>query len=653
MKINLLIFLLCLGITGNGVESTRKRGESTVKNKKSNGLQRDIYFSSEKKCEHSGLCPEFFNFCAEPKIFEETRKIPKIRNEKLFESLELIQVQSIIRHGARTPTKYHKCWEGMNQSWNCDELITTVQAAAFDMKNKTQTLEFSKHYDIRQWENNLNGTCKMGQLILQGYEQHRINGKLMARAYFKPNDNLVSRNGLNIGTDYRKEIYVRSSDMQRTTVSAAALLTSLLEEVIGKEETFGFFQKFPLHTMDIQSDYLFANSNVENITDYLRSALNSKSYFGIVEEHQSLYKELETKIRTPQLKDLWPGDIMDCIMTTICTGNHDKLPNGFMENNLLNRTISAIEKELSLIYTWNDSILSKSEMSRLLFDIRDYILDIILHNESQKNGLINIKRVCSRNSKSGYKGGTEKNFGFEFGFGHALDLVSQTQTSDDLLYFLTPLCLKIENDLENTNNKIGIKVPKFILYSGHDTTIIPTLASLQIWDEHWPPYASTFIIEVYHNPSDFSGSLHNYFKDDNMDEIQDLLPYYVRLLYNGVVITDKLDECHGNELCHISSFFKRSKFAQQKKTIKKEGFSFKEHEAKGSEGPSNTDKIAIEMLNENPNGAEYIVWFLIGFTTCIILLYVLKGVRFIVSILSGFNTNSNINNQGNNNYQAL
>jgi len=41
--------------------------------------------------------------------------------------------------------------------------------------------------------------------------------------------------------------------------------------------------------------------------------------------------------------------------------------------------------------------------------------------------------------------------------------------------------------------------PKLALFSGHDTTIMPLLASLgpKLWnDTDWAPYASMFIIEV-------------------------------------------------------------------------------------------------------------------------------------------------------------
>jgi hypothetical protein len=42
-------------------------------------------------------------------------------------------------------------------------------------------------------------------------------------------------------------------------------------------------------------------------------------------------------------------------------------------------------------------------------------------------------------------------------------------------------------------------IPKLALFSGHDTTLIPLLASLgpKVWNEKdWPPYASMMILEV-------------------------------------------------------------------------------------------------------------------------------------------------------------
>jgi hypothetical protein len=53
-----------------------------------------------------------------------------------------------------------------------------------------------------------------------------------------------------------------------------------------------------------------------------------------------------------------------------------------------------------------------------------------------------------------------------------------------------------ESDQEGEREK---SPPKLAVFSGHDTTIMPLLASLgpNVWnDTQWPPYASMMIIEV-------------------------------------------------------------------------------------------------------------------------------------------------------------
>lgn len=79
-------------------------------------------------------------------------------------------------------------------------------------------------------------------------------------------------------------------------------------------------------------------------------------------------------------------------------------------------------------------------------------------------------------------------------------------------------------------------VPRFALYSGHDSTIMPLLASLgeNVYDgKEWTPYASMLIVEV------------RAARDDG--------PLTFRLLYNGEVLTDRVDSCPpGAQLCDLS-----------------------------------------------------------------------------------------------------
>jgi len=43
--------------------------------------------------------------------------------------------------------------------------------------------------------------------------------------------------------------------------------------------------------------------------------------------------------------------------------------------------------------------------------------------------------------------------------------------------------------------------PKLVVWSGHDTTLLPILLAFDVWDGDWPPYASVIGFEVYQNQS--------------------------------------------------------------------------------------------------------------------------------------------------------
>ncbi|KNE54896.1 hypothetical protein AMAG_00841 [Allomyces macrogynus ATCC 38327] len=45
------------------------------------------------------------------------------------------------------------------------------------------------------------------------------------------------------------------------------------------------------------------------------------------------------------------------------------------------------------------------------------------------------------------------------------------------------------------------KPPRFALYSGHDTTLVPLMAALGVWDHTWPPFASHLTLELFQSKS--------------------------------------------------------------------------------------------------------------------------------------------------------
>ena len=86
---------------------------------------------------------------------------------------------------------------------------------------------------------------------------------------------------------------------------------------------------------------------------------------------------------------------------------------------------------------------------------------------------------------------------------------------------------------------------KFSLFSGHDTTLMPLLASINAWDskDFWPPYASMMIVELHQINIDGAADQSIYGGGN----------FTFRLLYNGEVWTSRVPFCpQEEELCPIS-----------------------------------------------------------------------------------------------------
>eukprot|EP00794_Sanderia_malayensis_P015145 gene15145-16702_t len=96
---------------------------------------------------------------------------------------------------------------------------------------------------------------------------------------------------------------------------------------------------------------------------------------------------------------------------------------------------------------------------------------------------------------------------------------------------------------------------KIVMFSGHDTVLVPLLAVLGVHDGKWPPYASRIVFELWesktnHNPGIAGSDLYQKFQG-----------YYLRVIYNGKPLTGKVKFCigktvEGGELCPLSEFVK-------------------------------------------------------------------------------------------------
>ncbi|KAJ8900915.1 hypothetical protein NDN08_000214 [Rhodosorus marinus] len=124
------------------------------------------------------------------------------------------------------------------------------------------------------------------------------------------------------------------------------------------------------------------------------------------------------------------------------------------------------------------------------------------------------------------------------------DDIHRLATTEAAALFQDPVALRLSigplwKEIQNAHEKIlkneeseGGKRHKLVIYSGHDTTLIPMLLSLNAFDEKWPEYSANLVIELLRSRA--TGEP------------------LVRFLYNDQVL--KIPGCGGKEACQYDEF---------------------------------------------------------------------------------------------------
>lgn len=273
-----------------------------------------------------------------------SRSIPPLTPNEHVGDSRLVHVTAIIRHGARTPWSSEiKCWDGYwtnpdTGNWDCG--LNTIVAppdpysveqeegwtpagsdAMFLFQKKYDALKFPQ-YNLR---NDLNGTCQLGQLLLQGYEQSLQNGQFLRDAYVydgnKFNHDITMRL-LDLSqtepSPYQEPtLYFRSDDDQRTIMSGQVLLRGMFgTQFVQHLEVNGKYPIIPLHIADRNRDVLDPDQQLcPKLGDLLKGAYSSKNWelFNHSKEASTLRQFMKEELGGAMV------GAIDCLMTTICT----------------------------------------------------------------------------------------------------------------------------------------------------------------------------------------------------------------------------------------------------------------------------------------------------------------------------------------------
>ena len=141
-----------------------------------------------------------------------------------------------------------------------------------------------------------------------------------------------------------------------------------------------------------------------------------------------------------------------------------------------------------------------------------------------------------------------------FQLAHEYITAKHTQASD---LQTTSLISQLVQNVDGLTHETTKKSPALVIYSGHDTVIVPLLINLGAHDGKWPPYASRVIFEIWY---DSSGTVQNTLDWAMPDYLSRFKDHFVKVLYNGNSITKQIKFCAGNmvlgHLCPLINFVK-------------------------------------------------------------------------------------------------
>ena len=386
-------------------------------------------------------------YCSESgsdqEINSAARQIPALSVSERDLVDQLMQVQVMIRHGARTPYDALQCWKDYAVRW--DDCNVTQLVLPSDKDSGTvpdAPWLFRKLYDASP--DKLHGDCYTGQLIQEGYYQENELGKQFKERYVGPGN---STNGMHtlLETSVWEEMdksrfYFRSTDLQRTLMSGQQFCYNFFEVT---DETI-----VDWHTGDSSLDPLAPSYGSCPYLEQIDNEAYADPDFIAANASQSaaLSDALDAELGAGYWR--W-SSITDCFMTAVCTERDVPDSAGYMNDSLFNAAVEQGQFSYFHKMGYNNSEWPKLGMSDTLYKVLTLTPTLIL----------------------------------------------------DLILVLTPTHPKVRTNAEEAilrGSEENYK--KLVLLSAHDTSVIPYVDALLGSNgpmDWWAPYASYVTLELY------------------------------------------------------------------------------------------------------------------------------------------------------------
>ncbi|KDO20693.1 hypothetical protein SPRG_13905 [Saprolegnia parasitica CBS 223.65] len=289
-------------------------------------------------------------YCGKDMAFSKVQPVTDPR----MASLTLQHVQLLVRHGARTPYSWQKCWNGYNEAWNCqlrDRMAPVLHTADDVPSNMT----FDKIYTDGQ--NVFKGTCLLGQLLDEGYTQQQQNGANFRAAYVGRGHRALFQVDEPLDLATSKDVYFESTDVHRTVGSGYIIVQHMFPNSSS--------DAVPFHTGDIGVSALVPSADLCPAMNVLGGQWQASSEF-----HNWVTNASNGALEA-QLATYAPGyrnDILfDCLMTQRCTNR--TLPNN-MTLDFFHAIVNKLETSALLPYYFRDNIYARTASARLVAQLR-------------------------------------------------------------------------------------------------------------------------------------------------------------------------------------------------------------------------------------------------------------------------------------------
>lgn len=135
------------------------------------------------------------------------------------------------------------------------------------------------------------------------------------------------------------------------------------------------------------------------------------------------------------------------------------------------------------------------------------------------------------------------------------------------------------------------------IYSAHDSTLVPILCALGIYDDHWPDYASSILIEfaslsIENSHESYPSESKEIGEENCSNLLGNKFQYYIRVIFNGQsieIVDHELEEDKEKNIFeHEEKFLKShwiplNSFLDKILLLKKEMNEINEREKKSNE----------------------------------------------------------------------